>query len=360
MTRNPTNRILTVLVGLILASSLRAQIEPTAFQERVDRDRKERGIPGLSVVVIGGGEVVHALGSGLADVEQEVLATPHTRFRTASLSKPMTAVALLALFEDGLIDLDADLHGVVPDWPRKRWAVSARQLMAHLGGVRHYRGAEVLSAKRYRSLASGLRIFAGDPLIHEPGTAYRYTTYGYNLLGRLVEVRGEGAFEKVLQREVLGPAGMRETVVDDVQAIIPRRTRYYLRDARGQLRHDRFIDPSYKVPGGGLLTTASDLGLFLRSLLDQRLLRTPTKELMWTEQRTRSGDGVGYGLGFRVRMREKTLEVSHTGGQQGTTALLLLEPGRGRGIAILTNLARVPDITGLGRTWLDLTVPAGG
>ena len=130
-------------------------------------------------------------GFGFADVENGVPARPETVYRLASVSKPMTATAVLKLYEQGRLDLDAPVSRYCPDFPEKPWPVTARQLLCHQGGIRHYRPDEPTVTRRFSSFAESLALFRDDPLLFEPGTAVRYSTYGYNA-ARLRGGRGRG------------------------------------------------------------------------------------------------------------------------------------------------------------------------
>ena len=133
------------------------------------------GIPGLSLAVAEAGQVRHEAGFGFADVENEVPARPETVYRLASVSKPMTAVAVMKLAQDGRLDLDAPVTRYCPEFPEKPWPVTSRQLLCHQGGVRWYRPDEQPMTRRFTSLAEGLALFADDPLAFEPGTKVLYT-----------------------------------------------------------------------------------------------------------------------------------------------------------------------------------------
>ena len=103
----------------------------------------EQGIPGAVVAVSINGCTVWSEGLGYADVENNVLCSPDTVMRIASISKPLTAVALLQLWQRGLVDLDAPIQQYVPEFPRKEFNgkpvdITTRQLLCHLAGIRHY------------------------------------------------------------------------------------------------------------------------------------------------------------------------------------------------------------------------------
>ena len=136
----------------------------------------ESGIPGISVAVGFHGSVVWSEGFGLADLEHSVPVTTLTKFRIGSVSKPITAAALGLLMEAGSLDLDAPVQDYVPDFPEKRWPVTVRQVAGHISGIRHYRGNENGSSRRYSSVSEGLDIFESDALLFEPGTQYSYSS----------------------------------------------------------------------------------------------------------------------------------------------------------------------------------------
>lgn len=315
----------------------------------------ETGIPGLSLAFATAGEIRIADGYGLADVENNVPAKAATVYRLASLSKPITAVAVLQLAEKGLLDLDAPIQKHCPAFPEKPWPLTARQLLGHLGGVRHYAEAEAVNTQRFTSLVDGLAFFKGDPLAVEPGAKYVYSTYGYNLLGCAVEGASGRPFAEYLRESVFGPAGMDRTRPDDVRALIHNRAQGYVRDASGDLHNSALADTSYKIPGGGLVGTAPDLARFALALAGGTLLQKETLALMLTRQKTRDGRDTGYGLGWTVGERNRRREAWHTGGQERVSNVLYWQPDAGLVVVLLSNLERVqPDLVHLARRLADL------
>ena len=164
----------------------------------------------------------------MADVENFVPMTPMTTIRLGSISKPITAIAVMQLVEQGKMDLDGEIQRYVPSFPKKQWPVTIRELLGHLGAVRHYQGDdEEGSTRHYTDRTEPLKIFAGDPLLFEPGTRFSYTTYGFNLLGAAVENASGEKFLDYLQAHIFQPAGMDHIRDDNVYAIIPHRARGY-------------------------------------------------------------------------------------------------------------------------------------
>jgi len=296
-------------------------------------------IPGLSVSIVTGGELRFSGGYGQADVENEVPATAETVYRLASVSKPITAVAVMQLVEQGKLDLDAPVQKYVPSFPQKPWPVTTRLLLGHLAGIRQYADGEFESTRHYATLADALDVFKDDPLAQEPGTRYLYSTYGYTLVGAVVEAASGATFGDYLRRNVFEPAGMAGARVDDVFEIIPHRAQGYQTGPAGGLLNSGLTDTSYKIPGGGLCATAPDLARFAIALWKGTLVRPETRRQMFTTQRTRDGKATGYGLGWAVGVGPRgRREVFHRGAQQRVTSLLYMQPERGLGIVLFANL----------------------
>jgi CubicO group peptidase (beta-lactamase class C family) len=303
--------------------------------------------PGVAVAVVEDGEFTFAAGYGMADLENQVPVTPETLFRLASVSKPITAVAALQLWEQGKLDLDSPVQKYCPAFPDKGAVITTRELLGHLGGIRHYREgkageAEVNSTTHFADpIAGGLSFFQNDPLVHAPGTHFSYSTQGYTLVGCAIAAAAAAPYTDYVRQHVFTPAGMASTQVDDRFALIQRRTRFYSKDASGKVVNSDFLDSSYKIPGGGWLSSAADMARFEVALLTGSLVKPSTFDLMTTPLKPSDGSKDTYGLGLGVRTLDGEKMVAHGGGQQGTSTYILILPARRSGIVVLVNMDEV-------------------
>jgi len=321
---------------------------PQAVEQARGRVRAlmvEKNLPGVSVAVGVDGRIVWAEGFGWADLEQRVPVTPLSRFRIGSTSKGLVSAVVGLLHERGKLALDAPIQTYVPSFPQKRWPISARQLMGHIAGVRHYSDDEAYSSRHYDSVLAGLEIFAADSLLFRPGTKYSYSSYGWNLVSAAVENAAGEPFVDFMRREVLAPLGMRHTVPDDAFAIVPERARFYVRDADGRLRNERYVDQSNKW-AGGFLSTPSDLVRFGFALLDGELLEPETVRLLWTPLRLEPGESTGYGLGWFVAEPGGRRVIASPGSSIGGRTAFVILPEQRMVIAVMSNVtdAEVPPI----------------
>jgi CubicO group peptidase (beta-lactamase class C family) len=302
-------------------------------------------IPGLGIAVVIDGELRWQEAYGVADVENRVPVTDSTVFRIASTTKALTAVAALRLAERGTLDLDAPVQKYAPTFPEKPQPITARLLLAHLAGIRNYRPGEGERTTRYESLTAALDIFRDDPLQNEPGTKYGYTTYGYTLLGVVMEGAAGKPFMDVMRENVLDPARMTRTRNDDPLALVPHRARGYTPlvygKFDGQWRNGTLMDSSYKLPGGGMLSTTGDLARFAIALLEGRLLGDKWFRQMWTTMKTRDGTATHYSYGWYTGTRQgarSEVAIWHGGVQSGFTSTLWMLPERKFAVVVLTNL----------------------
>ncbi|HEB53716.1 MAG TPA: class A beta-lactamase-related serine hydrolase [bacterium] len=311
--------------------------EPIA--ERLRARIAQDGIPGLSCAAVVGEEMVFAAGFGLADLENDVPATERTVYRLASISKPVTAVLAMQLVEQGVLDLDADVHTLVAAWPEKRWPVTTRQLLGHLGGVRHYQG-EGESTRHYANQIAGLARFAKDPLLHAPGSRFRYSSYGFNLVAAVLEARTGRPFPALVRERIAVPAHAPTLQDDDQRRLIKWRAQGYRR-VDGELVNSRLMDSSYKLGGGGLCASAPDLARFARALMAFELVGKDSLTAMWTGQHTRDGRPTNYGLGFAVRTVDGEQVVSHSGAQARVSTMLVMLPAHRIAVVVMCNLEGV-------------------
>ena len=329
-----------LLLWSALADPLYAGLSPSkihAVRRLVAEELSLRRIPGMTVSIGEDAAPAWSQGFGRADLENDVPASPGTVYRIGSISKPITAVAVMQLVERGRLDLDAPIQQYVPSFPRKEWPITARELLSHLSGIRHYRSiAEVNSTRHYTNLLEPLEIFEREPLLFEPGTHFLYSTYGYSLLGAALEAAAGMPFADYLRENVLLPAHMQRTRIDDVGARVPNRARGYRLTPYG-LESCELFDVSNKIPGGGFLSTADDLVRFASALERGALVGVAARSEMFTPARTSDGRRLAYGLGWSILEREGIRWVGHSGAQPGVSTYLLVSPSDGLSVAVLAN-----------------------
>jgi len=319
----------------------------TRIENAVSKFMASTHVPGVSVAVVENGEYEWSSGFGLADAENNAPASEHTLFRLASISKSLTATAAMVLWERGKLDLDAPVQKYCPAFPQKPWPITTRQVMGHLAGIRHYKSGsqddlEVGNTKHFDNpIQAGLDFFKNDALLSEPGKRFHYSTQGYTLVGCVIEGASGAKYVDFMRQNIFVPAHMDQTQVDDRFAIIPYRTRFYQKTESGTVRNADFLDSSYKIPGGGWLSSSEDMARFEVAILNDKLLKRSTRDLMWTPLKPADGSKDDYGLGWGASDEDGIATAGHTGGQQGTSTAFVLAPTQRDGVVVLANMEGV-------------------
>ena len=309
----------------------------------------EQDLPGLSVTVGVGVDIVWAEGFGWADLENRVKVAPDTRFRIGTASKALTSAAVGLLLEKGRLNLDDVIQMHVPEFPEKQWPVTLRQLMGHLAGVRNDGGDEgPLLSERCERPVEGLQHFADRSLLFEPGTQYRYSSYGWILVSAAVEAAAHEPFLTFMRKQIYAPLGMDDTRADSATEPIPDRATFYFprfaADPRYGLHLMRQIDYSCYAGSSAFLSTPSDLVRFATATNSGKLLQPATVQLLQTSQRLPSGQETGYGLGWDLETvalaGKETRLVGHDGESLGgMVASFMTFPEHGIVVSVTSNIS---------------------
>ena len=309
----------------------------------------EQNLPGLSVAVGVGGDIVWAEGFGWADLENRVPVSPEMRFRIGTASTALTSAAVGLLLEQGRLNLDDEIQTYVPAFPKKQWPVTVRQLMGHLAGVRNDGGDEgPLLSERCERPVEGLQHFAERSLLFEPGTQYRYSSYGWILVSAAVEAAAHEPFLTFMRKQIFEPLGMDDTRADSATEPIPDRATFYFprfaADPRYGLHLMRQIDYSCYAGSSAFLSTPSDLVRFATAINSGKLLQPATVQLLQTSQRLPSGQETGYGLGWDLETvalaGKETRLVGHDGESLGgMVASFMTFPEDGIVVSVTSNIS---------------------
>jgi len=343
----PTASILAAAALLVGAAPARAQAETDAAalaQRLLDTLRETNGVPGMAAAVWQDGRIVWDGASGQRDVAAGLPVTRDTLFRLASVSKLFTVAAAAQLAEQGRIDLDAPVQRQLL-WLGANWApITPRQLAAHVSGLPHYQSVDADRGSRaYATGREAVAIFSARDLLSAPGAAYSYSSWGYTLLGTMVEEADGRSFPDYVSAEVAPGLAIR---ADATNSGDPDASRAYGFDAGRVVEAPRH-DFSYTWGGGGLGGTASAVASFGGRMIDGRVVRSETFDAMLVPLRLANGKLAGdddYSVGFGWRIgadADGAPFVHHNGVTQGARSTLGLWRGERTAVSLLSNAAWV-------------------
>ena len=329
----------TVVQAQMALSKVDRQLIISKADSLLDQAMLFKEFAGVSAGVFYQGEVVWANGAGYRDIENKKPATADMLHRIASITKPMTAVAIMQLVEEKQIDLDATIQTYLPNYPRhKEGDITIRHLLNHTSGIKAYPNQkEGFSKVQYASLEEAMTLFKDRPLNHVPGKKHLYTTYGYTVLGVILEKVTGQKYEEYMQENVWTPAGMNSTGLEIFGKKYPNQSKLYQRTKKGQIIADKLTNLSVKYPGGGLLSTVPDLLHFGQAILENKLIPASALETM-RQAPDVEWKGTRYGLGWFL-FNDDTYGriVRHGGRQSGTNTYLSIFLDQGLTVAVIAN-----------------------
>jgi serine beta-lactamase-like protein LACTB, mitochondrial len=316
-----------------------------------------QNLPGLSVAVGAGGEIVWAEGFGWADLEKRVRVEPDTRFRIGTASTALTSAAVGLLLEKDRLKLDETIQTYVPEFPEKQWPVTLRQVMGHVAGVRSDGGDEgPLFSVGCERPADALQYFKDRPLLFEPGTQYRYSNYGWILVSAAIEDVTNEPFLSFMRTQIFAPLGMDHTLADSATEPIPDRATFYFPRFAANPRYGpdlmRPLDYSCYAGSSVFLSTPSDLVRFALAINSGKLLKPATVQRLQTSQKLPSGEETGYGLGWDLETVALAGKDTHIVGHDGDSlggmvASLMTFPDHGIVVSVISNISYA-DTFGVG------------
>lgn len=259
---------------------------------------KTQQIPGVAVSVTKRGYVLWQQGYGWADLEyKKPIQASKTLFRVASVSKPISAVALSKMQEHNDMDWNRSLYDYVPDFPKKDFDFNIKQLSGHLAGIRGYRSREVFS-NASMTIEEGIGMFKDDPLEFEPGTKHAYNSFNWNLISLAMQNACGKPFQDIVRDEVLLPLQMNNTFPDTGERLAEQAIPYSKNG--NTLSEASPVHNFYKLAGGGYLSTAVDVTKLGNAMLSHHFLSQTVQNEMLTPQCTNDNHETGYGMGWQV------------------------------------------------------------
>jgi CubicO group peptidase (beta-lactamase class C family) len=293
----------------------------------------ETGMVGLQVCASVKGKIKLSKSFGYADIENKIQVTDSTKFRLASISKSMSAAALVKLVSEGKIDLDLPIQKYIPNFPEKKYPVTTRQLAGHLSGFRDYISvADYVHYDHYDNATQALKVFEKDTLLFNPGSKFYYSFLGWPLIGAIIESVSQKDYLTYMKENIFKPMQLLNTCGDNVRTKISNRSKFY--NAAGEENDEG--DKSHMYANAGLLSTAENLVKFGNAMMYNT--SKAGQELLFTSQKTLDGKETGYGIGWYVGIDKNGHRYwHHSGDGFSCSSHLLIYPDDDVVIAFLAN-----------------------
>lgn len=361
-TRSSTILILALLVfaGMHSAIAQKALLSDEALAAAVNElleNTYKADEPGAAVIVVRDGKVVLRKGYGRANMELGVPIEPDMVFRTGSITKQFTAVAVLMLAEQGKLSLEDDVTKFFPDYPTKGQKITIEHLLTHTSGIKSYTSIPewIPLWRKDMTTSEMIALFKDKPMDFAPGERYAYNNSAYFLLGAIIEKLSGQTYADFIEKNIFAPLGMKHSYYDDTARIIARRVAGYSKGKDGFV-NAAYLSTSQPYAAGSLVSSVDDLALWDAALYTEKLVKQSSLQRAWTSSKLNNGKATNYGYGWSIGSYEGHPMIEHSGGIPGFASYAIRMPNDRVYVAALTNR----DFESPGRTVLKVAALAVG
>jgi CubicO group peptidase (beta-lactamase class C family) len=321
-----------------------AQDKNEIVNELLEKIIVDKTVVGVSAGYSVNGEIIAQSAAGYANKKEEKKFELETKVRMGSIAKSLTAIAVMQLVEKELIDLDVPIQTYIPDYSKHETTqITTRHLLSHTSGIDGYKdGNESNTTTEYATLYDGLTLFKDRALLFEPGTQYHYTSYGYTVLGVIIERTSGMTFEAYMQTNIFDKAEMTNTGVEKFGVKVENASELYTRNnGKGKAKAAKENNLSNRIPAGGFYTTLGDLLKFGNAVINSAFVNDSTLSLM-REHHSLEKENNAYGFGWFLYSKKPNegAVIGHPGAQTGNTSFLFIVPSKKAVSVILANTSR--------------------
>lgn len=322
----------------------------------VEARMRERHIPGLALAVVHNGQVMKAKGYGVASVEFGVPVTPDTVFEIGSVTKQITAAAVMLLVEDGKLALDDPVTKHLAGLPAAWRPITIRHLLTHTAGVKNYTGLPGFELSKRMKRADFIKMIANLPLNFTPGDSWSYGNTAYNLLGHIIEVASGVSYWEFVTTRIFRPLGMTATGDRDPKRVVPQRANGYEWEMNALTGRDYDLTDVFSA--GAVVSTLNDLIKWDAALSSDKLLKGTSRDALWTPVRLNDGKTRPYGLGWYVETLRGHRVRRHNGQTAGFAAAIARYVDDGVSVIVLSNIGDIGIGGDIARSVAKIYIPS--
>lgn len=329
-----------IFMSLFFSNVLSAQNQDAQIDSFLKVQISAYNIPGLSVAIVRNGDVAFMKTYGEAVVEHNISTTPETAFQLASVTKLLSATAVLTLVQEGKLDLNQKVNYYLPDLPDSWSKLKVIDLLAHQSGI-----PDLLALQHnFSSLDLALDSVKTIGLEFVPGEKTVYSGGDYVLVLKLVETLSGLTFQEFLNERLLKKLGMDHTLFNNMSqdfiyrtydAIPFAATTYVWNPQQNRQQVFSMMFPQWTYPAGGLFSSINDLAKWITALDKNLILKPEIAELLWTPAKLNDGTNSNFGVGWIVDNYKGEKVTGHSGGP--ALADIVRLPGRKITVIVLTN-----------------------
>jgi serine beta-lactamase-like protein LACTB, mitochondrial len=301
--------------------------------QAIQQYQSENNVPGMSVAICKNGNFLYSKGFGWSNVEKKIAASQNTRYRLASVSKPVTGILAMELRDKGQLQTNSNIRTFLPGLPIQH-NYTLGQLLSHQSGVRHYKNGYDPTKNvniNFGRAQDALQLFINDPLVISPGSNYSYSTHGYTVLAAAIEKITNNNFAPYASSR-FNAWGLPTLRPENAAIPLANRAEIYGTNNKPAQRDNL----SQKYAGGGYESSVVDLCKLGMKVVNGNILTPASRNLMWTKQQSQARL-TNYGFGWNVGTDGDRKVVAHNGAQTGAASYWRIYPDDGVVVVVLSN-----------------------
>lgn len=331
------------------------------IEKFVEKLRSISKIPGISVAIVEKGKTIYQQGFGYADLKTKQPVTADTRFEIGSTSKAFTALAIMQLEKEGLLNRTDDVQKYIPwlklNYNGKPQTITLNQLLYHTSGIAFNSIRHIPESNADNALELTVKTLLGQELNRKPGSSMEYATINYDVLGLVIEAVTKQPYDQYMKQQILEPIGMKDTFVGRHQVQSAEvATGYRI----GFMKAQAYEAPIYRgnIPAGYLISNTYDIAKWMNlqlgddpsNVIDQQIVQAshiPDQTVEPFDQ------GTYYASGWVVQMKKDKPYIFHEGQNPNFSSYFIMQPDEQVGVAILSNM-NTTFTTAIGQGVMDL------
>jgi len=297
-------------------------------------------------------KIIYKKSFGYADIDNHKKNNSHSIFSIASVTKPLTAVGIMKLVENGKLTLETTLHTYFPNFiPEHSKKITIRHLLNHSSGMQANigriddEGNGFMPGKEAITLNELFEKFKDSELKFEPGTDYEYNNFGYTLLANIIERVSKQAYADYMEHAVFIPANMKNTTVDTYKSLQDKAFSHIGLGMENLKKYQSNIHASGIKGAGNINSTSIDLYNFMHALQNHKLLKQSSVDMLYGLTQQMNVNNSEYGIGWKIETKGDEKLINHTGLLPGYTSIIGSLPKRNINIIILSNATSTDLIT---------------
>lgn len=306
---------------LLITTSIGQSKQDKQLSKTLDKlitNRLKEIASGCVVMIVKNDKVVYKKAFGTANIELNIPMQPDMLFRTGSMGKQYTAIAIMQLVEQGKIRLQDSIQQYINEFPYKGYTITIENLLTHTSGIKDYLSEIDNPSKQKESYTpkDGVDYVKDEPLNFKPGSNYRYSNSNFYLLGYIIETITGNTFEKYLQENVLDKAGLKNTFYIHPEKNISSMPQGYSK-FDGKIEKAALQEVTILYSAGALISNAEDICKWHKALLNQQLVKKESLVKATTPFKFSDNSFSQYAYGWFVKNIDGSKTIEHSGSTDG-------------------------------------------